>query len=72
MFALCSSAHQLGLWRLSSFGLSMQYAQMEAAQNHSCPCRHAMALLRAYDDIGHDVGAISHGELICAFPAAHK
>jgi len=69
LLALCSCAGVLGLGRASLRGLPMEFAQMEAALGRRCTCRHALALLRAYDEIGHDVSALNHDDLFRACPA---
>jgi len=69
VLSLCSCAGVLGLGRSSLRGLPMEFAQMESALGRSCTCRHAMALLRAYDEIGHDVSALNHADLFRACPS---
>jgi len=69
LLALCSCAGVLGLGRSSIRGLPMEFAQMEAALGRSCTCRHAMALLRAIDELGRDVGATCMTDLFTACPA---
>jgi len=69
LLALSSCAGVLGLGRSSLRGLPMVFSQMEAALGRSCTCRHATALLRAYDELGHNVGAVSLPDLFRACPA---
>ena len=69
LLALCSCAGVLRLGRSSLRGLPMEFAQMKAALGRSCSCRHATALLRAYDELGHGVGAVNLPDLFLACPA---
>jgi len=69
LLALCSCAGVLGLGRSSVGGLPMEFAQMQAALGRSCTCRHAVALLRAVDELGLDVAAINLPDLFTACPA---
>jgi len=69
LLALCSCAGLLKLGRASLRGLPMEFAQMEAALGRSCTRRQALALLRAYNEILHDVSALNHDDLFRACPA---
>jgi len=69
LLALCICAGVLGLGRSFVRGLPMEFSQIQAALSHSCTCRHALALLRAYDELGYSVGAVNLSNLFLSFPA---
>ena len=68
LLSLCSCSGVPGGGRSSFTGLAMEYATTQAALERSCPCRHATALLRAYESLAHRAGSFTLAELFKTFP----
>ena len=68
LLALCSCSGVLGNGRSAFTGVVMEYPQMQEALGRSSTCRHAAALLRAYDSLALDVGASSYADFFLALP----
>jgi len=60
MLAFCSCSGVLGNGRSAFTEVVMEYPQMQAALRRRSTCRHALALLRAYDSMAIDVGATTY------------
>jgi len=68
LLALCSCSGVLGNGRSAFTGVVMEYPQMQEALGRSSTCRHAAALLRAYDSLALDVGASNYAAFFLALP----
>jgi len=68
MLAFCSCSGVLGNGRSAFAGVVMEYPQMQAALGRSSTCRHALALLRAYDSIAIDLGATTYFDFCTILP----
>jgi len=69
LLALCSCTGIPGLGRSTVRRLPMEFAEIEAALGRSSTWRHATALPRAYEELGHRVGAVSLPEFFLACPS---
>ncbi|GAB0495956.1 hypothetical protein MMPV_007266 [Pyropia vietnamensis] len=68
LLALCSCCGVLGRGRSVPEGATVEYPQMQSALGRSSTCRHATALLRAYDVLAREVEAVSYQNLFLALP----
>jgi len=68
LLSLCSCSGVLGGGRSSFTGMAMEYAAMQAALGRSCSCRHATALLRAYEALAQSAGSVTLADFFTTFP----
>jgi len=68
LLALCSCSGVLGNGRSAFTGVVMEYPQMQEALRRSSTCRHALALLRAYDTLASDIGAVNYDSFFSSLP----